>query len=684
MKDAGLDSSRCRQALAVDLDNDGFLDLVLVGLDGRLRLQHGTPDGFRPPAGPAAAGGGVTAAAALDADNDGWMDLVVCEKAGRGWRLVLHRNRGDGTFSPVPAGPLRATGVALDGIDVENDGDLDLVCLDGSGTVSVWRNDGGNAHHWLKVRLQGLRTAGTKNNLYGVGSKVEVKAGLHYQMRVVRGPVTHFGLGTHAEADLMRVTWSNGVPQNQIRPAADQTVFEPQILKGSCPYLYAWDGDRFAFVTDVLAGAPLGLQVAEGVTAPDNPRELLTIPRHKIAPKDGEFVLQYTEELWETVYLDAVSLWAVDHPDTLTVLTDQRFTLPPYAPPAPVFLRAATSPVSARDTDGRDVTDRVAAFDYRYPERLKPTRYQGVVAPHTLTLAFGDVRHLTDPVLVIGGWTFWTDTSINVSLSQGTAVSPGNTTVAVRRADGTWRPLDLFFGLLNGKDKWALIDLSQALDRTDARVRIRSTAQMYWDRVYLADRVASPPHRIARLQPKAADLHFGGYARLYRPAEDGPHLYDYGTKTQVPVWQDMSGTVTRYGDVTELLTAADDRFVVFTAGEEVTLRFDAAGLPPVPEGWRRDFLFYNEGWEKDADRNTVTGPTVGPLPFHGMSAYPYPDTEAFPADSAHAAYLRDDQTRRIGPEAYRRFVREYTRGTDPALPWDGEPGVRGDHGETAR
>ena len=527
--------------------------------------------------------------------------------------------------------------------------------------------------------MQGLRTAGTKNNLNGIGSKVEVKAGLHYQMRVVSRPVTHFGLGTRREADLMRVMWSNGVPQNQIRPAANQTVFEPQVLKGSCPYLYSWNGESFVFVTDVLAGAPLGLQVAEGVTAPDNPRELLTIPRHKIGQRDGEYLLQYTEELWETVYLDAVSLWVVDHPPEVQVLTDQRFTLPPYGPPQPVFVREPVLPLVARNTTGDEVTDRVSRFDYRYPERLRPTRYQGIVAPHTLELAFGDIGKVAHPLLVIGGWTFWTDTSINVSLSQGSAVSPGNTFVDVRGADGDWRPMDLFFGLLNGKDKWALIDVASVLDRSDARLRIRSTAQMHWDQVYLADMAIGVRHQITKLAPRAAHLHHGGYSRLYRPTEDGPHLYDYDQKTSGPVWMDMSGLVTPYGDVTELLTDADDRFVVFTAGEEVTLRFDGTGLPPLPEGWVRDFLFYNEGWEKDADRNTMAGPTVGPLPFHGMSAYPYPDTEAFPSDSLRAAYVRDWLTRRIGPEAFRGFVRDYTSGTDPTLPWDGEPGVRGDH-----
>ena len=48
-----------------------------------------------------------------------------------------------------------------------------------------------------------------------------------------------------------------------------------------------------------------------------------------------------------------------------------------------------------------------------------------------------------------------------------------------------------------------------------------------------------------------------------------------------------------------------------------------------------------DGWAKDADANTAFSQTVLPLPFHGMSSYPYPAAEHYPQDRQHQDYLRE-------------------------------------------
>src|SRR5216117_946263 len=52
--------------------------------------------------------------------------------------------------------------------------------------------------------------------------------------------------------------------------------------------------------------------------------------------------------------------------------------------------------------------------------------------------------------------------------------------------------------------------------------------------------------------------------------------------------------------------------------------------PELPAGWKRDFLLFVDGWAKDGDANTAYSQSVEPLPFHGMSQYPYSSRERFP------------------------------------------------------
>jgi hypothetical protein len=52
-----------------------------------------------------------------------------------------------------------------------------------------------------------------------------------------------------------------------------------------------------------------------------------------------------------------------------------------------------------------------------------------------------------------------------------------------------------------------------------------------------------------------------------------------------------------------------------------------------------------DGWAKDRDPNTAFSTTVEPLPFHGMSVYPYPAKEHFPNDAAHEKWRKEYNTR---------------------------------------
>jgi len=109
----------------------------------------------------------------------------------------------------------------------------------------------------------------------------------------------------------------------------------------------------------------------------------------------------------------------------------------------------------------------------------------------------------------------------------------------------------------------------------------------------------------------------------------------------------MAGEYTRYGDVTELLDAADDCYVIMGRGEEVTLRFAADAFGPVAEGRRRSFLLKTDGFCKDMDLYTAHPDTVEPLPFHAMGDYPYGPDRHYPDNATTRRYRRQFNTRRV-------------------------------------
>jgi hypothetical protein len=455
----------------------------------------------------------------------------------------------------------------------------------------------------------------------------------------------------------LRVEWTNGVPQTIYFPGTDADVLELEQLKGSCAFLYTWDGKQFRFVTDVMwrsaLGMPLGImgggdgKSSKAVYAPARAsQEYLRIPGDALQPRDGRYLLQFTEELWETAYLDQVRLLAVDHPDSVEVFVDERFV-----PPGPVTLRlfhaaGPRAPVSATDDRGHDVLPALRERDDVYVSNLTPTQYQGLVEPHDLILDLGDAAGRGGTFLFLRGWIYPTDASINVALSQQSKLKAVMPSLAVHNAGGEWETAIANIGFPSGKDKTIVVDLAGKFPTSDHRVRIRTNMQIYWDQAFVATDASTSPARTTPLRAVSANLHFRGFSRMYRRGGPyGPHWFAYDDVSRSSPWRTIEGAFTRFGDVSPLLESADDMFAVMAPGDEATVEFDAASAPAVPPGWKRTFLLYSDGWIKDADLNTAFGNTVAPLPFHAIQTYPYAPGDSYPADSAHQRYLRAYNTR---------------------------------------
>ena len=148
--------------------------------------------------------------------------------------------------------------------------------------------------------------------------------------------------------------------------------------------------------------------------------------------------------------------------------------------------------------------------------------------------------------------------------------------------------------------------------------------------------------------PRVADLHFRGYPREYSPDGRHPNLADYDNLDRNVAWKLMAGDYTRFGDVRPLLDEADDCFVIMGHGEEITLRFAVDQFGPVPDGCQRTFILKTDSYCKDMDLYTAFPSTVEPLPFHGMSGYPYPAGEHYPDTDKTRQYRSTYNTRRVG------------------------------------
>ena len=301
-----------------DLDSDGWPDLAIAGPGlTLLRNRRGVFEPWKATGDLPAAARAFASVLALDADNDGRLDLAASGPDG----LVVLTQSLTGVFLRATVGPIPVAASSLATADFDGDGDLDLAASGATGLLRL-DNAGGNQNHWLDVRLQALTEGNDKINFYGAGATVEVRAGEAYQFREADGGIVHFGLGEIDAADLLRVTWTNGVPQNRIAPKRDQLIVEEQVLKGSCPFLYTETGHGIEFVTDLLWGAPLGMPVAEGVWAGWDLSELVRVDG-AAAPR-GVWDLRVTEELWEAAFFDLAKLWVVDHPADVEVASSLR------------------------------------------------------------------------------------------------------------------------------------------------------------------------------------------------------------------------------------------------------------------------------------------------------------------------------------------------------------------------
>lgn len=661
--ESGLDKVTNANSVDVaDYNNDGFLDLFFtsdknenVGLfrnqrNGSFVLMANNNKMFSDLQGVKS-----NDARFFDFDNDGYLDIIVAgESASAEERgLFIFHNDSIDHFTDVstllPAGI--KSGKQIDIFDYNDDGDLDILLAEKNGNVLLLRNDGGSLNHYVDMKLVGLRTGSAKNNTFGIGAKVEMRSGDLYQTKIVTEPGVHFGLGHRTTADIIRIMWTNGVPQNIFQPGADQALLEAQTLKGSCPFLYTWNGDEYVFATDIIWRSALGmpLGIMGGTTQygfADASDDYLKIPGEMLKLKDGKYLVQVTSELWETIYTDELQLVVVDHPDSIDVYVPEQFSPPPFPGEKIHQVNHKITPVSAIDQDENDVLSYISEDDDNYLAGFNSDKFQGITEMHSLILDPGKLQPENKLFLFMKGWIFPTDASINVALSQSEILKVTSPVIQVINKKGEWETVLENIGFPMGKDKTVIAELSGKFLTADHRIRILTNMEIYWDHIFFSNEVTNAPVVSTTLNPSSADLHYRGFSRTYRKGSRyGPHWFDYYDVDKNEKWRDLTGNYTRYGDVLPLLTESDSKYIISNAGDEVSIEFDAQVLPELQKGWKRDFLIHSVGWVKDGDMNTALGNKVEPLPFHGISQYPPAKNDVYPTDADHQNYLKEYNTR---------------------------------------
>ena len=235
-----------------DYDNDGWLDVFVTNFsDDNNTLYHNDGNGFfseitfltglGEPSLPRVSWGTEF----LDYNNDGYKDLFVATGhvypqvdrydfgTSYAQRNQLFENRKDGTFADVSDSVgegliIRKVSRGAAFGDYDNDGDIDVLVLNLGDRPTLLRNDGGNAHHWLK-----FRTIGTKSNRDGVGARITVITGDLSQIREVHIGSSflsgndirpHFGLGSYTEADRVDIRWPSGTVEHFEHVPADRLI----------------------------------------------------------------------------------------------------------------------------------------------------------------------------------------------------------------------------------------------------------------------------------------------------------------------------------------------------------------------------------------------------------------------------------------------------------------------------
>jgi hypothetical protein len=436
------------------------------------------------------------------------------------------------------------------------------------------------------------------------------------------------------------------VPQDEIEIPASRrlTLTELDRRGSSCPTLFAWDGGKFGFVSDVIGAGVVGHWTSPVERNTPDPDEWIKIDGARLKAHNGKLSLRFGEPMEEVNFIDQVRLVAIDHPEGTNVFPNERFlSEKPFVKAETILSQSAHIPAGAWDDHGNNVLPLLRSVDHLYVKDFTNLPYAGFTNSHVLTLDLGTWTPGRPLLLLLHGFIeYFSANSMYAAWQAGIAPIPPY--VEAQLQDGSWRRIIEDMGFPAGLPRTIVVDLTGKVPAGSRRIRLVTNLQIYWDQVLVDNEVklagASTDARIRQteLPLMNASLAFRGYPQQIDGVTSGDLNYDYKRMSRTGPFIPQRGAYTHYGDVTPLLQRIDDEYVIFGTGEDMDLEFNAAAQPELPAHWVRDYFFYANGFVKDMDFYEASPFTVDAMPFHAMSGYPYRSKEHYPDDAKHIAY----------------------------------------------
>ncbi len=478
------------------------------------------------------------------------------------------------------------------------------------------------------------------NNAYQDSKEIELSGG---QNTIVAFTLTESNSGTYV-VSIGNLTTTFEVEAIVSTPQPSSTPNRPPISSGggvsggssgtsgprswtSCPSLLIWNGTSYTHASEVSDGPGwLGFvdhYNSDGsiLFAYSNPWSYMKINSNSMQLTNGYYNMAISEQSDEIFYLDSLKLLTVDHSPKVDVYSTRGTYLYNLSDQGTIYTvgKNLALPVSATN-NGKNVLPQISNID---GNSTLATRWTW----NTLDLNLGNLVSASQIKLLINAQTNWPTNEAGGNWATQFSNQPGVTPspppyMEVKDAKGNWVrvPDNREFPIPPVDPSSFTVNLTGLFQTNDYSLRICYYQDYTFDYIGV-DTTSQQRVNIQEILPHLATL---GQA--------------FGTDSN------STGSFTRYGNVDNLLLAADDMYVIGRQGDSVQLEF--AKAPSVPNGMVRDYFIVASCWFKGQGLSYVPF-TVNALPFHNMTGYPYPSTEKYHMDPSHTSYLSQYNTRSI-------------------------------------